>query len=108
MAEESKGNLFNRLTRLFRSGPVVKRNVLSQADNKTKSLQSEVEELKKERVQLTKQKAEQELLRLHPDFMTIKSDEDLRIAFDCGASQITGGSIAIKNPDLFRFFFAKN
>ena len=48
----------------------------SQADNKTKSLQSEVEELKKERVQLTKQKAEQELLRAHPDFMTIKSDED--------------------------------
>ena len=48
----------------------------SQADNKTKSLQSEVEELKKERVQLTKQKAEQELLRLHPHFMTIKSDED--------------------------------
>ena len=32
----------------------------------------------------------------------IKSDEDLRIAFDCGASQITGGSIAIKNPDLFK------
>ena len=48
----------------------------SQADNKTKNLQSEVEELKKERVQLTKQKAEQELLRSHPDFMTIKSDEE--------------------------------
>ena len=32
----------------------------------------------------------------------IKSDEDLRIAFDCGASQITGGSIAVKNPDLFK------
>ena len=32
----------------------------------------------------------------------IKSDKDLSIAFECGATQITGGSIAIKNPDLFK------
>ncbi|MEO9485712.1 MAG: 1-(5-phosphoribosyl)-5-[(5-phosphoribosylamino)methylideneamino]imidazole-4-carboxamide isomerase [Ekhidna sp.] len=31
----------------------------------------------------------------------VKSDEDLRIAFDSGASQITGGSIAVKEPILF-------
>ena len=31
----------------------------------------------------------------------LKSDEDLKIAFDCGANQITGGSIAVKNPSLF-------
>jgi len=31
----------------------------------------------------------------------LKSDEDLRIAFECGANQITGGSIAVKNPDIF-------
>lgn len=31
----------------------------------------------------------------------IKSDEDLIIAFDNGAQMITGGSIAVKNPDLF-------
>lgn len=31
----------------------------------------------------------------------LKSDEDLRIAFESGASQITGGSIAAKNPPLF-------
>ncbi|MDR2466470.1 MAG: 1-(5-phosphoribosyl)-5-[(5-phosphoribosylamino)methylideneamino]imidazole-4-carboxamide isomerase [Prevotellaceae bacterium] len=31
----------------------------------------------------------------------LKSDDDLRIAFDCGAAQITAGSIAVKNPDLF-------
>lgn len=31
----------------------------------------------------------------------IKSDNDVRIAFDSGANQITGGSIAIKNPELF-------
>ncbi len=31
----------------------------------------------------------------------LKSDEDLRIAFDCGASMITGGSIAIKNEEIF-------
>ncbi|MDI9309466.1 MAG: 1-(5-phosphoribosyl)-5-[(5-phosphoribosylamino)methylideneamino]imidazole-4-carboxamide isomerase [Limnohabitans sp.] len=31
----------------------------------------------------------------------LKSDEDLKIAFECGATQITGGSIAVKNPELF-------
>lgn len=31
----------------------------------------------------------------------LKTDDDLRIAFECGASQITGGSIAVKNPVLF-------
>jgi len=31
----------------------------------------------------------------------LKSDEDLKIAFECGANQITGGSIAAKNPNLF-------
>ncbi|WP_300491269.1 1-(5-phosphoribosyl)-5-[(5-phosphoribosylamino)methylideneamino]imidazole-4-carboxamide isomerase [Flavobacterium sp.] len=31
----------------------------------------------------------------------IKSDDDLRIAFNSGASQITGGSIAVKDPERF-------
>jgi phosphoribosylformimino-5-aminoimidazole carboxamide ribotide isomerase len=31
----------------------------------------------------------------------LKSDDDLRIAFECGASMVTGGSIAVKNPDVF-------
>ena len=31
----------------------------------------------------------------------LKSNEDLKIAFDNGASQITGGSIAVANPELF-------
>lgn len=31
----------------------------------------------------------------------IKSDEDLHIAFNSGASQITGGSIAVKDPERF-------
>lgn len=31
----------------------------------------------------------------------VKSDEDLRIAFESGAQMVTGGSIAVKNPDLF-------
>jgi phosphoribosylformimino-5-aminoimidazole carboxamide ribotide isomerase len=31
----------------------------------------------------------------------LKSDADLKIAFDSGANQITGGSIAIKNRALF-------
>jgi hypothetical protein len=35
MADKQQGSLFGRLTRLFRSGPVVKRNVLKPIDNKT-------------------------------------------------------------------------
>ena len=31
----------------------------------------------------------------------LKSDDDLRIAFECGASMITGGSIAVRNPEVF-------
>lgn len=31
----------------------------------------------------------------------LKSDEDLRIAFESGAAMITGGSIAVKNRDIF-------
>ena len=31
----------------------------------------------------------------------LKSDEDLRIAFDSGAQMVTGGSIAVKNPARF-------
>ena len=31
----------------------------------------------------------------------LKTDDDLRIAFECGAKMITGGSIAVKNPDIF-------
>jgi len=31
----------------------------------------------------------------------LKSDEDLKIAFESGAHQVTGGSIAVKNPAKF-------
>ena len=31
----------------------------------------------------------------------LKTDDDLRIAFECGASLITGGSIAVKDPETF-------
>ena len=31
----------------------------------------------------------------------IKSDKDLRIAFESGAQQVTGGSIAVKQPQVF-------
>lgn len=37
---------------------------------------------------------------LHVDFGGgVQSDEDLRVAFECGAKQVTGGSIAVKDPD---------
>jgi phosphoribosylformimino-5-aminoimidazole carboxamide ribotide isomerase len=39
---------------------------------------------------------------LHIDFGGgIKSREDLELAFDCGARQVTAGSIAVKNPELY-------
>ncbi len=31
----------------------------------------------------------------------LKTNEDVKIAFESGANQITGGSIAVKNPDMF-------
>jgi len=31
----------------------------------------------------------------------LKRADDLRIAFECGASMVTGGSIAVKDPDTF-------
>ena len=37
----------------------------------------------------------------------LKSDDDLRIAFECGASMVTGGSIAVKNPEIFFSWIAK-
>ncbi len=39
---------------------------------------------------------------LHIDFGGgLKSDSDLKIAFECGAKQITGGTIAVKNRPVF-------
>jgi phosphoribosylformimino-5-aminoimidazole carboxamide ribotide isomerase len=37
----------------------------------------------------------------------IKSDEDIRIAFNSGASQVTGGSIAVKDPEMFLSWLKK-
>lgn len=40
--------------------------------------------------------------QLHIDFGGgLKSDEDIKIAFESGAHQITGGTIAVKKPELF-------
>ncbi len=37
----------------------------------------------------------------------LKSDEDLRIAFESGASMVTGGSIAAKKPEVFLSWLEK-
>ncbi len=37
----------------------------------------------------------------------LKSDEDLNIAFESGANQITGGSIAVKKPEVFESWIQK-
>lgn len=37
----------------------------------------------------------------------LKSDKDLQIAFECGAQQITGGSIAVTNKPLFLDWISK-
>lgn len=36
----------------------------------------------------------------------LKADEDVKVAFNSGANQITGGSIAVKNPLLFKEWIA--
>jgi len=38
----------------------------------------------------------------------LKSDEDLKIAFESGAKQITGGSIAVKEPAIFKSWLLQN
>ncbi len=37
----------------------------------------------------------------------LKTDEDLKIAFECGANQVTGGSIAVKDPETFKSWLQK-
>lgn len=37
----------------------------------------------------------------------IKSDDDIRIAFESGAFQVTGGSIAVKEPAIFKSWLKK-
>ena len=37
----------------------------------------------------------------------LKTDDDLRIAFECGAQMITGGSIAVKSPEVFESWISK-
>ncbi|MDR1581844.1 MAG: 1-(5-phosphoribosyl)-5-[(5-phosphoribosylamino)methylideneamino]imidazole-4-carboxamide isomerase [Prevotellaceae bacterium] len=37
----------------------------------------------------------------------LKSDQDLKTAFECGANQITAGSIAVKNPEIFLKWLAE-
>ncbi len=37
----------------------------------------------------------------------LKSDEDLKIAFESGASMVTGGSIAVKSPESFMRWIEK-
>lgn len=37
----------------------------------------------------------------------LKTDDDLRIAFESGAGQITGGSIAVKQPEVFKNWLSK-
>jgi phosphoribosylformimino-5-aminoimidazole carboxamide ribotide isomerase len=45
---------------------------------------------------------------LHIDFGGgVQSDEDLRVVWDCGAKQVTGGSIAVKNPELFESWLTR-
>ena len=45
---------------------------------------------------------------LHVDFGGgVQSDDDLRMVFECGAKQVTGGSIAVKQPDVLERWLAQ-
>lgn len=46
--------------------------------------------------------------RLHIDFGGgVQSDDDLRIALECGAKQVTAGSIAVKQPETVERWLAR-
>jgi len=46
--------------------------------------------------------------KLHIDFGGgLKSDEDLHVAFESGAQQVTGGTIAVKNPEIFMTWLSR-
>ncbi|MFD2573655.1 1-(5-phosphoribosyl)-5-[(5-phosphoribosylamino)methylideneamino]imidazole-4-carboxamide isomerase [Spirosoma soli] len=46
---------------------------------------------------------------LHIDFGGgVQSDDDLRVVFECGAKQVTGGSIAVKQPDVFERWLSRH
>ncbi|WP_420148498.1 1-(5-phosphoribosyl)-5-[(5-phosphoribosylamino)methylideneamino]imidazole-4-carboxamide isomerase [Spirosoma sp.] len=46
--------------------------------------------------------------KLHIDFGGgVQSDEDLRVVFECGAKQVTGGSIAVKQPDIMERWLSR-
>jgi phosphoribosylformimino-5-aminoimidazole carboxamide ribotide isomerase len=45
--------------------------------------------------------------KLHIDFGGgVQSDDDLKVVFESGARQVTGGSIAVKQPDVFENWLA--
>lgn len=45
--------------------------------------------------------------KLHIDFGGgVQSEEDIRIVFESGAKQVTGGSVAVKQPDLFKHWLS--
>ena len=37
----------------------------------------------------------------------VQSDHDIQLAFDSGANQVTGGSVAVKNPSMFEGWLKK-
>lgn len=46
--------------------------------------------------------------RLHIDFGGgVQSDEDIEKVFEAGAKQVTGGSIAVRNPEMFEKWLQK-
>jgi phosphoribosylformimino-5-aminoimidazole carboxamide ribotide isomerase len=45
--------------------------------------------------------------KLHIDFGGgVQSDDDLKVVFESGAKQVTGGSIAVKQPEVFENWLA--
>lgn len=45
--------------------------------------------------------------KLHVDFGGgVQSEDDLRVVFESGAKQVTGGSIAVKQPELFQHWLS--
>jgi len=55
---------------------VMKTLAYEEADEKSKAVEAKLEEIKNAQLNLAREKAEVELLKLHPDFYDIKADDD--------------------------------
>ena len=74
---------------------------LTQGDYNTKKVYNE------DPLEVAKMFEDHGIRRLHDFGGGLKQEGDLEIAFESGAQMVTGGSIAVKNPEIFTSWITK-